>query len=246
MSRISLFTPPARPAAPRPSYGAALRNAKLALAVSCLFAPVAAPAQTVVAALGDSLTQGFGLPEEEGFVPRLEAWLRERGHDVVILNAGVSGDTTAGGLARVDWTLTDEVEAVIVALGGNDLLRGIDPAVSRANLDGILGAVGARGLPVLLVGMVAPGNFGAGFKRDFDGMFPALAEDHGALLYPFFLEALSERRALGEARALMQADGIHPSAAGVRAIVTHMGPSVEALLERVPGHEMPEAGAGGG
>ncbi|MCC6006981.1 MAG: arylesterase [Rhodobacteraceae bacterium] len=236
MLQEPLVVPAAAPATPSPSYGARALLSKLALSVSCLLLPLAAPAQTVVVALGDSLTQGYGLPEEEGFVPRLQGWLRERGHDVMIVNAGVSGDTTAGGLARVDWTLTGDVDAVIVALGGNDLLRGIDPASSRDNLDGVLSAIGERGLPVLLAGMTAPGNYGPEFKRDFDAMYPELAEEHGALLYPFFLEGLSERRALGEARALMQSDGLHPSAAGVAAIVEHMGPMVERLLEQVPQH----------
>lgn len=186
-----------------------------------------------VAALGDSLTQGFGLVPEQGFVPQLESWLTAQGAEVALINAGVSGDTTAGGLARVGWTLTDEVDALIVALGGNDVLRGIDPAVSRANLDGILATAAERDLPVLLVGISAPPNYGPDYQEAFNGMYPALAEDYGALLYPNFLAALAaeedRQRALAE---YMQPDGIHPNAAGVALIVEAMGPSVLDLIDR--------------
>ena len=186
-----------------------------------------------VAALGDSLTQGFGLVPEQGFVPQLEAWLVGQGAEVALINAGVSGDTTAGGLARVGWTLTDEVDALIVALGGNDVLRGIDPEVSRANLDGILAAAAERDLPVLLVGLSAPPNYGPDYQAAFDGMYPDLAKAYGALLYPDFLAALAEidnrQRVLAE---FMQPDGIHPNAAGVARIVAAMGPSVLSLVEQ--------------
>jgi acyl-CoA thioesterase-1 len=210
-------------------YGVARRASNLAAWAAALLVGAPAAAEPVIAALGDSLTQGYGLPEEEGFVPQLERWLRENGApEAVVVNAGVSGDTTAGGLARVEWALTDEVDAVIVALGGNDLLRGIDPAASRANLDGILAAIGARGLPVLLAGLPAPGNYGPEYKAAFDEMFPALAEAHGAVLYPSFLAALGDD--LDGARDLMQPDGIHPSAEGVAAIVADIGPDVLGLV----------------
>lgn len=191
-------------------------------------------AQTVLAALGDSLTQGYGLPQGVGFVPQLQAWLTERGHDVQIVNAGVSGDTTQGGLSRVDWTLTPEVEGLIVTLGGNDLLRGLPPETSRANLDGILTAADDAEVPALLIGMTAPGNYGAEFKQSFDTIYPDLAEAHGALLHPDFLGALTgiEDRA-GAIRDYMQGDGIHPNAEGVALVVEDIGPSVEALLERI-------------
>lgn len=210
--------------APSNLAGAVLRATALALAL-----PAAAHAVTI-AALGDSLTQGYGLPEAEGFVPQLQAWLRANGApDAIVINAGVSGDTTAGGLARVDWTLTEDVEGVIVALGGNDLLRGIDPATSRANLDGILNAVVARDLPVLLAGLPAPANYGAEYQQAFDAMFPELAAEHGAILYPSFLSGLGGRD-LASVRALLQGDGIHPNAEGVRAIVAEMGPAVLDLI----------------
>lgn len=192
-----------------------------------------AAADLRVTALGDSLTQGYGLPADEGFVPVLEAWLRDRGHGVEVINAGVSGDTTAGGLARIEWTLADAPDALIVALGGNDLLRGLDPATSRANLDGILAAADAAGVPVLLAGLPAPGNYGPEFKRDFEAMYAELAADWGAIYVPDFLGPIGEKASQGMSLAdLMQDDRIHPNAEGVRQIVAAIGPEVERLLER--------------
>ncbi|NND41765.1 MAG: arylesterase, partial [Silicimonas sp.] len=149
--------------------------------------------QVTIAALGDSLTQGYGLPLDDGFVPQLEDWLNERGAEVTIINAGVSGDTTAGGLSRIEWTLTPEIDALIVALGGNDLLRGIDPELSRSNIEGILKVTSNRELPVLLVGMDAPSNYGAEFETAFDAIYPELSETYGTLLYPNFLGALAKQ-----------------------------------------------------
>lgn len=193
----------------------------------------AADAEVTIAALGDSLTQGYGLAQGEGFVPRLEAWLNEQGAEVTVLNAGVSGDTTAGGLSRVDWTLTPEVDAMIVALGGNDLLRGIDPANSRANLEGILRAAQDAGVEVLLVGLSAPGNYGPDYKAAFDAMYPELAAEYGTLHFESFLKGLTDLPDRGAAlREYMQEDGIHPSAKGVARIVEAMGPTVLDLVER--------------
>ncbi len=187
-----------------------------------------------IAALGDSLTQGYGLTAEDGFVPRLEVWLRDQGQDVTLINAGVSGDTTAGGLSRVDWTLTTDVDALIVALGGNDLLRGIDPEVSRANLDGILKAADAAGVEVLLVGMQAPGNYGPEYKAVFDAIYPELAASHDTGYAESFFEGLggagTDPASVGH---FMQADGIHPNAAGVARIVEGLGPYVLDLIARV-------------
>jgi acyl-CoA thioesterase-1 len=223
-----------RSAVVQAGYGAIRAARNLCVGVLVTIAPAVAEPVTV-AALGDSLTQGYGLPEADGFVPQLERWLVAQGADVRVLNAGVSGDTTQGGLSRVGWTLTDDVDALIVALGGNDLLRGIDPAVSRANLDGILQAAGARGLPVLLVGMEAPGNYGPEYKAAFDAMYPELATEHGALLFEGFLAPLTALPDRDAAMAtMMQPDGIHPSAAGVAVIVDAMGPSVLSLIARVP------------
>jgi acyl-CoA thioesterase-1 len=193
-----------------------------------------AHAETVtVAALGDSLTQGYGLPPEAGFVPQMQDWLDRNNADVVLINAGVSGDTTAGGLARVGWTLTPEVDALIVALGGNDFLRGIDPANSRENLRGILAAAQAQDVEVLLVGLQASTNYGDAFKTAFDGMYPDLAAEFGAALFPDWFAGMMEGTDLEAARAaFMQADGIHPNAEGVARIVDAMGPAVLSLIDQ--------------
>lgn len=195
----------------------------------------AAGAETVrIAALGDSLTQGYGLPPEQGLVPQLEGWLRGRGHDVTVLNAGVSGDTTAGGLSRLDWTLADAPDAMIVALGGNDLLRGISPEVSRANLEAILLRLAEAGVPALLVGLPAPGNYGPEYREAFRAMYPALADAHDALLLPDMLAPLMARIEAGAAPGtVFQGDMIHPNPAGVALVVEALGPQVEALLMRV-------------
>ena len=193
-----------------------------------------------IVALGDSLTAGFGLADQtQGLVPQLEVWLKSRGAEVVIQNAGVSGDTTAGGLARVGWALGPEADAMIVTLGGNDMLRGLDPAASKASLDGIMKEAAARGLPVLLVAMKAPGNFGPEYKAAFDGMYGELAAQYGAVLADDFFAGL---RATGadpadpaSLAAYMQADGIHPNPEGVKLIVEGLGPKVEELLARVGG-----------
>lgn len=207
--------------------------AGLGKAAVLAFGLCAAPSwadEVVIAALGDSLTQGYGLPAEQGFVPQLEAWLQARGHDVRLINAGVSGDTTAGGLARIGWTLTSDVQALIVTLGGNDLLRGLPPEAARANLAGILDAAGAAGVEVLLVGMEAPLNYGPDYQAAFGAIYPDLAADYDTLYVESFLAPVV---AAPDLRAVMQADGIHPNADGVALIVEALGPAVEALLTRV-------------
>lgn len=194
--------------------------------------PAARAEPVTIAALGDSLTQGYGLPQGDGLVPQLEAWLRAKGAEVVLINAGVSGDTTSGGLARIDWTLTPEVEALIVALGGNDLLRGGDPALAKANLDGILTRAGEKGLPVLLIGLAAPGNYGAAYKADWDAIFPELAEKHRALLVEDFLAPLMSENGVANP-AYAQPDGIHPNAEGVLRLIERIGPKVLDLIAAV-------------
>ena len=214
------------------AYGASLLLRNAAIAMIAVTGSVFAEPVTVVA-LGDSLTAGYGLDQAEGFVPQMQAWLMAHGRDVVLINAGVSGDTTAGGLARLDWSLTPDVGALIVNLGGNDLLRGLDPAASRTNLDAILAAATARGLPVLLVGLRAPGNYGAGFKAAFDAIFPELAAKYGAVLEENYFLPLIDQKAAVLNPALMQADGIHPNAKGVAAAVAALGPKVLEVLDRV-------------
>lgn len=187
-----------------------------------------------ITAFGDSLTAGYGLAQDQGLVPQLQAWLSARGHDVRVANAGVSGDTTSGGVLRLDWTLADRPDAMIVALGGNDLLRGIDPALSRANLATILDRLAAEGIPALLVGLPAPGNYGPEFQQAFDAMYPELAQAHDALLVPDLLAPIQAQVDAGRpATTLMQADMIHPNPDGVALVVEGLGPAVEALIARV-------------
>lgn len=207
-----------------------MRNA--AMAIFMLTSPVFAAPVTVLA-LGDSLTAGYGLPDDQGLVPQLQAWLAAHGSQVSIINAGVSGDTTAGGLSRTDWSLTPDVQAVMVNLGGNDMLRGLDPAESRANLDAILSKLAAKNLPVLLVSLRAPGNYGADFKRDFDAMYGDLSQKYGTLLTDNYFFPLIDQKAGLLDPALMQGDGIHPNAKGVATVVEVLGPQVQALLARV-------------
>lgn len=216
------------------TYGAFHLGSKVRMAVVCLCTAAAAQAEPVeIVALGDSLTAGYGLMDAEGFVPKMRAWLDAQGLEVRLVNAGVSGDTTAGGLSRVAWSLNPSTDALIVALGGNDLLRGLDPAVSRANLEGILKLAQENDLEVLLVGMEAPGNYGPDYKAAFDAMYPELAGAYDALYFPRFFEGLySVGDTPAELRRMMQADGIHPNAQGVDLIVAAMGPAVAELVAR--------------
>lgn len=208
---------------------------KVLICCAFILGSAAQAEEVVIAALGDSLTQGYGLPAEEGFVPQLQAWLDAEGVEAKIVNAGVSGDTTAGGRARVDWTLTPEVDAMIVTLGGNDMLRGLDPAQARGNIDDILAAAKRAEVEVLLVGMSAPGNYGAGYKADFEALYPDLAEAHGTQFYPdFFTGLLAAEKGAASARSetvqrYFQGDGIHPNAEGVALIVEDIGPAVAEL-----------------
>ncbi|WP_341213429.1 arylesterase [uncultured Limimaricola sp.] len=206
----------------------------LLIAAASLAAPMAAQAEEVViAALGDSLTAGYGLPQGEGLVPQLQDWLDAEGAEVRLINAGVSGDTSAGGLARTDWTLTPEVDAMIVALGGNDFLRGLAPEAMRDNIDGILTKAEAAGVETLLVGLRAGPNYGAEYAAAFDGAYAELAETYDVPLYPDFFAALQDGQGVDAARrAYLQADGIHPNAAGVALIVEALGPQVQDLAER--------------
>ncbi|MGB3245236.1 MAG: arylesterase [Sulfitobacter sp.] len=211
-----------------------MRKVLIGFAICC--ASMTQAGEVVIAALGDSLTQGYGLPVEQGFVPQLQDWLDTAGADVRLINAGVSGDTTAGGLARVGWTLTPDVDAMIVALGGNDLLRGLDPAQARGNIEGIIKVASDAGVEVLLIGMQAPGNFGPDYKAQFDAIYPEVAQTYGALYLESFFAGLMVNGQLPDPAGLgafLQPDGIHPNAEGVARIVQKVGPSVLSLIERV-------------
>jgi acyl-CoA thioesterase-1 len=187
-------------------------------------ADAAEPKPLKIVAFGDSLTAGFGVPAEAAFPVKLAAALKAKGQNVEIVNAGVSGDTASGGLARVDWSVQDGTDAVILELGANDALRGIDPKVTRAALDSILKKFKARNIPVLLAGMRAPRNMGPDYAREFDAIYPEVAAAHGAIFYPFFLDGVATDAKLN------QADGIHPTAAGVDVIVGRIMPKVEELI----------------
>lgn len=197
--------------------------------------PSAVWAQTIkLLALGDSLTAGYGLAQSDGFVPQLQRWLVAQNTDAVVVNAGVSGDTTAGGKARLGWSLTDDIDAVLVNLGGNDMLRGLPPEETRKNLDAILSELTARDLPTLLVRVPASMNFGAAQKNAFDATYPELAEKYESRFIPNYFSALEEQPNRHEVmQNLMQPDGIHPSAEGVAMIVEKIGPIVLSLLKEV-------------
>ncbi len=207
------------------------REAVIGLALLLLTATVpgarAAPVRLLV--LGDSLSAGYGLPHDDGFEVQLAATLRAHGHDVAIIDGAVSGDTSAGGLARLDWVLGDGADAAIVELGANDGLRGVDPAVTEKNLTAVLDKLAAAHIPVLLTGMYAMPNLGADYADAFRAVFDRLGKRPGVLYDPFFLQDVAT------VPALNQADGMHPSAEGVKRIVARLLPLVEMLLAEVPG-----------
>jgi len=177
-----------------------------------------------ILAFGDSLTAGFGLPAEASFPSRLGARLKAEGIDAHIVNAGVSGDTTTGGLARLDWALADKPDIVILELGANDALRGIDPKIVRANLDAMINKIQASGAKLLILGMRAPPNWGEDYQRDFDRLYPELARAHRVTLYPFFLEGVAMDPKLN------QPDGLHPNEQGVAALVDRIAPYLALLI----------------
>ncbi|MBK8907478.1 MAG: arylesterase [Rhodospirillales bacterium] len=199
------------------------------LALALLLATTAAAAAPLrLLVLGDSLAAGYGLPQTDGFVAQLQRALAAEGLDVEVVNGGVSGDTTAGGLARLSWLLgaraEDQPDAAIVELGANDALRGLDPEAAFANLDAILSQLKERGIPVLLAGMRAPPNMGRDYEGEFNAIYPRLAASHDVPLYTFFLEGVAAEHALN------QADRIHPNADGVAVIVERILPAVKDLL----------------
>jgi acyl-CoA thioesterase-1 len=181
-----------------------------------------------ILALGDSLTAGYGLADlKDSFPQQLEAALKAKGHNVTVIQGGVSGDTTTGGRSRLDWVLGEKPDAVIVALGGNDALRAVDPAVTLQSMDAILKRIKQDKLPVLVAGMMAPPNLGKDYGDRFNAVFPKVAKDNDALLYPFFLEGVAGIPTLN------QPDRIHPTPDGVRVMVKGILPSVEKLIAQV-------------
>jgi acyl-CoA thioesterase I len=200
-----------------------------ALGLGVAMTPVAAAEPVKILALGDSLTAGYGLPEADAFTTRLQKALKDKGYDVQVINAGVSGDTTAGGRARLDWALGDQPDVAVVELGANDGLRGLDPASTRENLDAILTAMKERKVPTLLAGMYAPRNLGREYGDRFNAIYPELAEKHDVPLYPFFLEGVALDPKLN------QEDGMHPNAKGVAIVVDGILPHLTALIDGLPG-----------
>ncbi|HVJ52782.1 MAG TPA: arylesterase [Aliidongia sp.] len=212
----------------RTAYGPSRRhvNALCVILTGLLLLPVAAAqaAPAKLLAFGDSLTAGYGLAPEQGFTARLQAALAAKGIAATVVNGGVSGDTTADGLARLDWSLGDKPDYALVELGANDALRGLDPGKASANLDKILGRLQAAHVKILLCGMLAPNNWGPDYTKNFDEIYPALAKKYDVPLYPFFLEGVAMNPALN------QPDMLHPNAAGVDILVAKILPSVEKLL----------------
>ncbi|MBB6010914.1 acyl-CoA thioesterase-1 [Aquamicrobium lusatiense] len=201
-----------------------------ALVVGAMFSfavPARADAVQIVG-FGDSLMAGFGLGPGEGFTEQLQDALRASGHDVIVANAGVSGDTSSGGLARLDWSVPDGTDLVILELGANDMLRGIDPAIVEKNLDEMIARLKARGIDVLLAGMVAAPNLGHAYGEAFGSLYPRLAQKHGVILYPFFLDGVAAEQ------DLLSEDGMHPSAAGIRTIVGRILSTVEKAIAALP------------
>lgn len=203
---------------------------RIVLALMLTLLPAQVMAQTVtILALGDSLTAGLGLDPADAFPAKLEAALKAKGHDVRIINAGVSGDTSMAGRDRLEWALDDNVGAVIVELGANDALRGLRPQDTRTALEDIINVLQSRNLPVLVAGMKAPRNLGPDYVGAFDPVFADVAQKHNALLYPFFLEGVAADPALN------QTDGLHPNRKGVDKIVSKILPSVEQLIVKARG-----------
>jgi acyl-CoA thioesterase-1 len=213
----------------RHSYGLTARLVHAAATLLLLFVaagPALAETRLVVA-YGDSLMAGYGLKPGEGFAPQLERALKARGHDVRVVSASVSGDTTAAGKQRLAWVMTGlktRPDLVILGLGANDMLRGLPPAAARQNLDAMISALKARGSGVLIAGMLATPNLGKAYGNAFNSMYPALARKHAVPLYPFFMRGVAARK------LLLLADGMHPNATGVQVIVRSILPSVEAAL----------------
>lgn len=190
-----------------------------------IVAPAAAKDSAVVLALGDSLVAGYGLPKEDSFPSRLEAELKARGHDVRVVNGGVSGDTSKAGLSRVDWLFAEKPDLMLLELGANDGLRGLPPEETEKNLARIIEKAQSAGVPVLLTGMLAPPNLGREYGEAFNALYPRLAERYGTAFYPFFLDGVAAEPALN------QGDGMHPNADGVDVIVERIAPSVIEALE---------------
>jgi len=188
--------------------------------------PAKADQQIKLLAFGDSLTAGYGLSEADGFTAQLAAALEKMGRRVQVINGGVSGDTTSGGLARLDWALADQPQVMLLELGGNDMLRGLPPQTTATNLEQMIGKAQQAGVTILLVGMRAAPNLGADYQSQFDAIYPSLAKQHDLLFYPFMLDGVAANP------ELLQGDGIHPNPKGVSIIISRMMPSILQALDK--------------
>jgi acyl-CoA thioesterase-1 len=197
----------------------------IAAAIALVASTLASAAEPYrIVGFGDSLMAGYGLNPGESFPERLETALRAKGHDVVIANAGVSGDTTSGGLARLDWSVPEGTRLVILELGANDMLRGVDPGIVEKNLDTMLAQLKKKDVAVLLAGMLAAPNLGPDYQAAFDGIYPKLAQKYGVAFYPFFLDGVAADR------SFLLEDGLHPTAAGIDLMVERVLPAVEKIV----------------
>ena len=186
-----------------------------------------ADSQIRILMLGDSLTQGYGLEEKKGLVPKLQNWLSTNNVEVLLINGGVSGDTTLGGFERLDWLLTPNLNGVVVALGGNDLLRGFDPKFTKKNLQAIFKNLKSKGINSVIVGTISPINYGPQFKKEYDAIYPSLAREYNLSYIDSLFSPLIDKKTQEISVNLLQADGIHPNEKGVEAIVNYIGPVIK-------------------
>ena len=207
-------------------YGLFFVVNKTVILLFVFFSSAQADNQIRILMLGDSLTQGYGLKEKKGLVPKLQNWLSTNNVEVLLINGGVSGDTTLGGFERLDWLLTPNIDGVVVALGGNDLLRGFDPKFTKNNLQAIFKNLKSKGINSVIVGTISPLNYGPQFKKEYDAIYPSLAKEYNLFYIDSLFSPLIDKKTQEISVNLLQADGIHPNEKGVEAIVNYIGPVI--------------------
>ena len=208
-------------------YGLFSVVSKTIILLFVFFSFAHADSQIRILMLGDSLTQGYGLEEKKGLVPKLQNWLSTNNVEVLLINGGVSGDTTLGGFERLDWLLTPNINGVVVALGGNDLLRGFDPKFTKKNLQAIFKNLKSKGINSVIVGTISPINYGPQFKKEYDAIYPSLAREYNLFYIDSLFSPLIDKKTQEISVNLLQADGIHPNEKGVEAIVKYIGPVIK-------------------
>ena len=207
-------------------YGLFFVVNKTVILLFVFFSSAQADNQIRILMLGDSLTQGYGLEEKKGLVPKLQNWLSTNNVEVLLINGGVSGDTTLGGFERLDWVLAPNIDGVVVALGGNDLLRGFDPKFTKNNLQAIFKNLKSKGINSVIVGTISPLNYGPQFKKEYDAIYPSLARQYNLFYIDSLFSPLIDKKTQEISVNLLQADGIHPNEKGVEAIVNYIGPVI--------------------